>query len=226
MVLPSICQSAAGPDQGRQARRLGAGALTLLLLGGCGWIGDGPATPPQALQQEQERARQQRLQRLVQDCRGGQAALRRLTAQLQANSTALEQLAERRYAPSARPRPPADAVLQRYTISDQELELERHQQALDAWRRRESWRRRSWLNEQAAARGRLEEQRRQLRLQLAELQPAAVGPAPALEPRTAVLAAYGSCNPEALAALDAPSSKASAPSGARQRSAAASGSQP
>lgn len=226
MVLPSIRPSAAGQRHGQRARRLGAGALTLLLLGGCDWIGRQPANQPQALQQEQERARQQRLQRLVQDCRGGQAALRRLTAQLQANNTALEQLAKRRYAPSARPQPPAAAVLQRYTLSDQELELERHQQALESWRRHESWRRRSWLNEQAAARGRLEEQRRQLRLQLAELQPAAVGPAPALEPRTAVLAAYGSCNPEALAALDAPSSKASAPSGARQRSAAASGSQP
>lgn len=202
MALPTNRDPAAGCPPGRRARGLCAGALALLVVGGCSWLDNRTGNRQDLARQQQEQAEQQRQQKLVQECRGSQAALRRLTAQLQANTKALEQLAARRYTPLPRPLPPADAVLQRYTISDQELELERHQQALQTWRARESWRRRTWLSEQASDRRRIEEQRRQLRLQLAELQPAAVGPAPALEPQAAVLAAYGSCDPQALASLN------------------------
>lgn len=204
MDLPTNRTAAVAADRhllAKQARGMGVGLLTLLVLGGCSWLGNGPGRQADRDRQAQERAEQQHQQKLVQACRGSQAAVRRLSAQLQTNATALTQLAGRRYSPLPRPQRASDAVLQRYTISDQELELERHQQALQTWRARESWRRGSWLKEQASERGRLEEQRRQLRLQLAELQPTAVGPAPEREPRAAALAAYSSCDPQVLANL-------------------------
>jgi hypothetical protein len=116
--------------------------------------------------------------------------------------TALANLEQRTYRPAARPQAPDPAMLQRYTISDQELMVERHQQALQAWQQEEQNRRARWQAEQRRERQRLQVRLEQRRQALSEANPAVLAPEAGAELNGPVLAAYRDCNREALARLE------------------------
>ncbi|EDY38656.1 rootletin, putative [Cyanobium sp. PCC 7001] len=189
-------------------RRLPAASLGLaLLLAAAGLAGcQNREKEAERLRQEQAlqaaaTAEKTQLDALVQRCEAGQEALVQAADALAATETALANLERLRYRATARPQAPDPATLQRFTISDQELELERHQQALEAWQKAEQTRRARWQAEQRQERQRLQARLRQQRQALSEANPAVLAPEPGAELDSAALAAYRSCQRETLASL-------------------------
>jgi hypothetical protein len=189
-------------------RRLPPAALGLaLLLATVGLAGC------QNREKEAERLRQEQalqaaataeatqLDALVQRCEAGQEELVQAADALAATETALANLERLNYRAAARPQAPDPATLERFTISDQELELERHQQAVEAWQKAEQSRRARWQAEQRQERQRLQARLRQQRQALREANPAVLAPEPEAELNSAALAAYRSCQRETLANL-------------------------
>ncbi|MFQ6537477.1 MULTISPECIES: hypothetical protein [Aphanothece] len=195
-----------------------AAALALALLAAGVLLGSCQNRAQQAERQRQEQALQaaaaqrRALDALVERCRAGQAELVKAADALAATETALANLQQRRYSATARPKAPDPAELQRFTISDQELERERHQQAVQAWQQKEQQRRARWQAEQRQERQRLVARREQQRQALVKANPAvlAAGSDAALNAglnaglNSEALAAYRSCERDNLASLKRP----------------------
>lgn len=169
---------------------LACGAVALLLVG-CN-------------RAEQEQARRQRaaaaeLQRqldgLVSRCRRQQPAVKQQLQTLNSSNAALAQLNRQSYVPLRQPTPLDPALLERYTREDQELELERQQQALARWRQRDGVERRRWDVQQERRRQRLIAKQQQARTALK-----ALGVAATPEAQTA----WTSCDRAQLSALTQP----------------------
>ena len=121
---------------------------------------------------ERERAaaeRQRQLDALVSRCRRQQPAVQQQLQNLTSSNAALSQLNQRSYVPLPRPAAPDPAVLERFTREDQELELERYEQALSRWRQRDGAERRRWELQQERRRQQLTAQRQQARTALDKL---------------------------------------------------------
>jgi predicted negative regulator of RcsB-dependent stress response len=149
-------------------------------------------------QQEAERQRaaaaerERQLNALVNRCRDQQPAVQRQLEKLQRSNRELARLKEQTYTSLPRPAAPNPELLERFTRDDQELELERYEQALVAWRNSDRAKRRYWQGEQAAQR-----QRSAALLQQAQKALLAQGVADTPAARSA----WSSCEPQRLAAL-------------------------
>lgn len=178
-------------------------------------------TPPaeQEQQQLEQEAAERRLDAAVERCQARREELQTLADQLAESEGALERLAARRYSPGPRPAEPDPQLLERLSRPDRELEQERHQQALQAWQEQERARRARWQSDLERERRQLQARRNQQLQALAALDPALVASqtaeddnsdgngqgngvdgAPRLQ--ASVLAAYLSCDRQALARLD------------------------
>jgi hypothetical protein len=155
----------------------------------------------------QEAAQRRQLDAVVERCQANQKQLQTLANQLTSAEAGLSRLEQRSYQPTSRPQPPDPAELQRYTISDQELEMERHQQALEAWEATEAERRRRWRATQASERDLLTSRLANARARLAQLNPAVIQ---GMAVQGAVLQTYLSCDRQALAKLSLSPSNAGA----------------
>ncbi len=147
---PSCCGLPGGLAARVQAMDLRAGkglwlapVLALLLLA-C----DGAKRE----QQQAALQRQRQLDALLNRCRSQQDAVRQQVDSLNSSNARLARLALQTYVPLARPAAPAPELLARYTRDDQELELERHAQALERWRQEDGAQRRRWQLQQQARR--------------------------------------------------------------------------
>lgn len=173
-------------------------AASLPLLGSCGG----------RQQQESERERQAReaarmreLDGRVSRCKQQQEKLEQLADQLASSQGALSRLAQRGYSPAPRPQAPDPAVLQRYTVSDQELELERHQEAVRLWEASEAIRRQRWQAELGRERAALNRRLSSARQELAALNPALVRDNTV---QSELLETYLTCERQALAQVPEP----------------------
>jgi len=143
-------------------------------------------------QQQAAELRQRELSALLSRCRSQQATVRQLVDSLASSNAGLSRLSLQSYVASERPAAPDPELLARFTREDQELELERHGQALERWRQADRAERRSWQARQQARRGALTAEREQA---LAELD--RLGVAASAEARSA----WSSCNPALLETL-------------------------
>jgi hypothetical protein len=173
-------------------------AASLPLLGSCGG----------RQQQESERERQAReaarmreLDGRVSRCKQQQEKLEQLADQLASSQGALSRLAQRGYSPAPRPQAPDPAVLQRYTVSDQELELERHQEAVRLWEASEAIRRQRWQAELGRERAALNRRLSSARQAMAALNPALVRDNTV---QSELLETYLTCERQALAQVPEP----------------------
>ncbi|MCT0216759.1 hypothetical protein KQ298_10545 [Synechococcus sp. CS-1330] len=156
-------------------------ALTLL---GC--------TGAEQKKREQAAAAQRQLRALVSRCRGQQPAVQRHLQELQRSSSELANLKQQAYSPLRRPAAPDPELMARFTREDQELELERYEQALAAWRSSDRAERRDWQEEQEAKR-----QRSTARQQQSEKALLALGVGSSEAARNA----WRNCEPQQLAAV-------------------------
>lgn len=137
-------------------RQTAALALALLGLGGALW-GCGPS--PEQRREAAEREQQQRqAQADFQRCKRDQAAVQRLTGQIQRHTAELAKLNGERYEPAARPEPPDPALAARFTQEDRELDELRYRDQLRHWEAAEQQRYGRWMDEQDARRSRLRTQ--------------------------------------------------------------------
>ncbi|MCT0223619.1 hypothetical protein [Synechococcus sp. CS-1328] len=123
-----------------------------------------------AAEKAQERQRreqaQQRLQADLARCRQQRQPMLTLVTELRRTRQSLADLRLEGYDPSPRPRPPDEELEARYRPEDQELDRERYEAALAAWKQAEWQRRGRWEARHRERRAVLETQQRQ---QLAEL---------------------------------------------------------
>lgn len=103
---------------------------------------------------EQAAIAERQLSALVSRCRGQQPAVQRQLQDLQRSSSELANLEQQSYVPLRKPTAPDPELLARFTREDQELEQERYEQALAAWRSSDRAERRYWQGEQEAKRQR------------------------------------------------------------------------
>jgi hypothetical protein len=103
-------------------------------------------------QQQAALQRQRQLDALLNRCRSQQDAVRQQVDSLDSSNARLARLALQTYGPLARPAAPDPELLARYTRDDQELELERHAQAMERWRQEDGAQRRRWQLQQQARR--------------------------------------------------------------------------
>ena len=92
-------------------------------------------------QQQAAEIRQRQLTALLSRCRSQQATVRQQVESLASSNARLSRLSLQTYIPLQRPLAPDPELLARFTREDQELELERHGQALERWRQRSEERR-------------------------------------------------------------------------------------
>jgi hypothetical protein len=146
------------------------------------------------MQREQAAAakRQRELDGLVSRCRQQQPAVNQQLQELSISAANLSRLNQQTYSPLPRPAVPNPEQLVRFTREDQELELQRYEQALSDWRSNELLRRGSWQDEQEAQRQRSTE-----RQQLAKKALLAQG----VGGTEAARKAWSSCDPQQLAAV-------------------------
>jgi hypothetical protein len=177
-----------------------ASLLGLSLLGSCqnpfGRANIGDQKAPQADQLQGHGNKP-----MVQECLAKQATLIRLTDQLETVAKAKTTLGKAVFTSTPEPEAPEPSVLRRYTISDQELELERHEQAVLRWRRDEEKRRRLWTQQQQRQRSDLEQQQETLLKQLETLNPALISVQPERQVKAEAVEAFRNCDPKALASL-------------------------
>lgn len=132
-----------------------AGVLAMLLLAGCStWW-----------QQQRQVARQ----RLHQRCLDQKRRIGLVMQQISADQAALATLAAERYVPSAQPSAPDPRLAQRYSQLDREIDLERYNQQLEAWQRRERVALERWQQTQGERRTRVQQRLAQHTNQLANL---------------------------------------------------------
>ena len=145
-------------------------------------------------QQQQQAAelRQRQLTALLSRCRSQQATVRQQVESLASSNARLSRLSLQTYIPLQRPLAPDPELLARFTREDQELELERHGQALERWRQADRVGKRRWQEQQQARRGALIAGREQALAELSRL-----GVAPTAEARSA----WSSCDRAQLEAL-------------------------
>ena len=141
---------------------------------------------------EQAAAAQQQLSALVSRCRGQQPAVQRQLQELRRSSSELANLKQQTYLPLRKPVAPDPELMARFTRDDQELEQERYQQALAAWRSSDRAERRYWQGEHEAKR-----QRSTARQQQAEKALLALGVGSSAAARNA----WSRCDPQQLAAV-------------------------
>lgn len=106
-------------------------------------------------QQQAAELRQRQLTALLSRCRSQQATVRQQVESLASSNARLSRLSLQTYIPLQRPPAPDLELLARFTRQDQELELERHGQALERWRVADRAGKRRWQEQQQARRGRL-----------------------------------------------------------------------
>jgi len=94
-----------------------------------------------------------------------------LEQQLQADAQGLAAIAAEVYQPSPAPKAPDPDVASRYSQLDQQLDDERYNAELNAWRLREQQRRQRWLEGQTERRQRLQQRLNERRLGLDALEP-------------------------------------------------------
>ena len=143
-------------------------------------------------QQQAAELRQRQLTALLSRCRSQQATVRQQVESLASSNARLSRLSLQTYIPLQRPLAPDPELLARFTREDQELELERHGQALERWRQADRAGKRRWQEQQQARRGALIAGREQALAELSQL-----GVAPTAEAR----AAWSSCDQAQLEAL-------------------------
>ncbi len=141
---------------------------------------------------EQAAAAQRQLRALVSRCRGQQPAVQRHLQELQRSSSELANLKQQAYSPPLKPAAPDPEPTARFTREDQELEQERYEQALAAWRSSDRAARLYWQGEQEAKR-----QRSTARQQQAEKALLALG----VGGTEAARNAWSNCDPQQLAAV-------------------------
>jgi TolA-binding protein len=118
-------------------------AMGILLLAGCTpWWQRHPASQPDGGQQH---------------CKALAAEQQLLERQRQADTQALTALAREPYPPSPVPEPPDPELAKRYSQLDQQLDDERYDAELEAWRLREEQRRQRWTETQRDRRLRLQQ---------------------------------------------------------------------
>ena len=176
-------------------------AASLPLLGSCGGRQQQEAERERQAQQAREAARIRELDGRVSRCKQQQEKLQQLADQLASSQGALSRLAQRGYSPAPRPQAPDPAVLQRYTISDQELEQERHQEAVRRWEASEAARRQRWQADLARERAALNRRLSSARQEMAALNPALVRDNAV---QSELLDTYLACERQALAQLPEP----------------------
>ena len=143
-------------------------------------------------QQQAAELRQRQLTALLSRCRSQQATVRQQVESLASGNARLSRLGLQTYIPLQRPLAPDPELLARFTREDQELELERHGQALERWRQADRAGKRRWQQQQQARRGALIAGREQALAELSRL-----GVAPTAEARSA----WSSCDQAQLEAL-------------------------
>ena len=143
-------------------------------------------------QQQAAELRQRQLTALLSRCRSQQATVRQQVESLASGNARLSRLGLQTYIPLQRPLAPDPELLARFTREDQELELERHGQALERWRQGDRAGKRRWQEQQQARRGALIAGREQALAELSRL-----GVAPTAEARSA----WSSCDQAQLEAL-------------------------
>ena len=143
-------------------------------------------------QQQAAEIRQRQLTALLSRCRSQQATVRQQVESLASSNARLSRLSLQTYIPLQRPLAPDPELLARFTRQDQELELERHGQALERWRVADRAGKRRWQEQQQTRRGGLTAGREQALAELSRL-----GVAPTAEAR----AAWSSCDQAQLEAL-------------------------
>ena len=141
---------------------------------------------------EQAAVAERQLSALVSRCRGQQPAVQRQLEALQRSNRELTKLKEQTYNPLPRPAAPNPELLERFTRDDQELEQERYEQALAAWRSSDRAERRYWQGAQEAKR-----QLSKARQQQAEKALLTLGVAGTAAARNA----WSNCEPQQLAAV-------------------------
>ena len=141
---------------------------------------------------EQAAAAQRQLSALVSRCRGQQPAVQRQLQELRRSSSELANLKQQTYLPLRKPVAPDPELMARFTRDDQELEQERYQQALAAWRSSDRAERSYWQGEQEAKR-----QRSTARQQQAEKALLALGVGSTAADRNA----WSRCDAKRLAAV-------------------------
>lgn len=173
-------------------RRTGSGLVAATLLGlllvGC----NGAEREQAERQRAAEAERQRQLDALVSRCRRQQPAVKEQLQRLNSSNAGLSQLNQQSYIPLPRPAAPDPDLLARFTREDQELELERHEQALARWRQRDDVERRRWERQQKRRHLQLTARRLQARTALDKL-----GVAATPEAQTA----WSSCDGTQLGAL-------------------------
>ena len=137
-------------------------------------------------------AAQRQLSSLVIRCRSQQPAVQRHLQELRRSTSELVNLKQQPYSPLRRPAAPDPELMSRFTREDQELEQERYEQALAAWRSSDRAERRYWQGEQEAKR-----QRSAARQQQAEKALLALG----VGSTTADRNAWSRCDPQQLATV-------------------------
>jgi hypothetical protein len=130
--------------------------VSVLLLPGCSpWWQRQPASPD----------------KLQQQCKALDRERQSLDQQRQADAQGLAAIAAEVYQPSPAPKAPDPDVASRYSQLDQQLDDERYNAELDAWRLREQQRRQRWLEGQTERRQRLQQRLNEHRLGLDALEP-------------------------------------------------------
>ena len=143
-------------------------------------------------QQQAAELRQRQLTALLSRCRSQQATVRQQVESLASSNARLSRLSLQTYIPLQRPLAPDPELLARFTREDQELELERHGQALERWRQADRAGKRRWQEQQQARRRALTAGREQALAELSRL-----GVAPTADARSA----WSSCDQAQLEAL-------------------------
>jgi hypothetical protein len=130
--------------------------VSVLLLPGCSpWWQRRPASPD----------------KLQQQCKALDRERQSLDQQRQADAQGLAAIAAEVYQPSPAPKAPDPDVASRYSQLDQQLDDERYNAELDAWRLREQQRRQRWLDGQNKRRQRVQQRLNEHRLGLDALEP-------------------------------------------------------
>ena len=152
----------------RTGASLMAVTVLALLLVGCNG-----AESERRAQQERQRAaaveRQRQEGALVSRCRRQQAAVKLKLQELNNSSAELTRLHQQSYSPLPRPAAADPELLARFTREDQELELERYEQALARWRQDNGAERQRWQEQQQRRRQLLTASWQQTRAELEKL---------------------------------------------------------
>ena len=139
-------------------RALVLSAAVLLLLAGCGsWW------------QEQQRAAQARLAR--ERCINRRNTISERLEPIRADQRVLQSIADERYSASPQPPAPDPQNASRYSQLDRELDEERYQDELSAWRAAEEQRRARWQQAQNERRQQAEQQLSAHLKELAAIEP-------------------------------------------------------